>query len=69
MDAWIDNVWSTPSMLHFRIVCQVKPGWRTQKIDVAMALEDLDGVSLEHLVDAASKEVDPTRDPRQQRLW
>ncbi len=69
MDAWIDNVWSTPSMLHFRIICQVKPGYRTKKIDVAMALEDLDGVTFEHLIAATPKEIDPSLDPRQEPLW
>jgi hypothetical protein len=69
MQVWIDNIWSTPSHLHFRVCTQGKQGWRVEKHHVALRLEDLDAVFAEHFVDAQVAEIDPTRDDRQIPLW
>ena len=69
MEAFIDNIWSTPSTLHFRIIVVTNANRRVFKQDWHVDLGDLDGVDLAHLIDAHGDPPDPTRDPAQVALW
>jgi hypothetical protein len=69
MEAFVDNIWSTPSTLHFRICVVTNPRYRMWKREVHIAIDDLIGVDVNHLRDALTDEVDPTRDPAQGTLF
>ena len=68
MEAFVDNIWSTPSTLHFRIVVVTSARHRVYKQECHVDLEQLAAVDFDHM-QVRRNGPDPTRDPQQGTLF